>query len=115
MKEFILIFRNAPSGDPVPSPEQLKNISKPWQDWMGSIAAQNKLANRGNRLGVEGATVLPGNVITDGPYAEVKEILGGYIVVKTSSLDEAVELAKGCPILNIGGNVEVRDIVQINV
>jgi len=82
---------------------------------MGSIAAQNKLANRGNRLDFEGATVRPGNVVTDGPYAEIKEILGGYIVVNTASIEEAVELAKGCPILNIGGNVEVRGIVQINL
>ncbi len=82
---------------------------------MGSIAAQNKLANRGNRLDFEGATVRPGNVVTDGPYAEIKEILGGYIVVSTASIEEAIELAKGCPILNIGGNVEVRGIVQINL
>jgi hypothetical protein len=114
MNEFILLFRSAQNGDARPTPEQLKDISKPWQDWMGSIAAQNKLANRGNRLGFEGAAVLPGNVVTDGPYAEVKEILGGYIVVKTASMDEAIELAKGCPILNTGGNVEVRSIVQIN-
>jgi len=114
MKEFLLLFRSAPSGDPKPSPEQLQNITKPWQDWMGSIAAQNKLANRGNRLDFEGATVRPQNVVTDGPYAEVKEILGGYIVVKSGSLKEAIELAKGCPILNMGGNVEVRGIVEMN-
>jgi hypothetical protein len=114
MKEFLLLFRNARSGDAMPSPEQLQNMMKPWQDWMGSIAAQNKLANRGNRLDFGGATVRPGNVVTDGPYAEIKEILGGYIVVNTSSIEEAIELAKGCPILNVGGSVEVRGIIQIN-
>jgi hypothetical protein len=114
MKEFILLFRSASNGDARPSPEQLQNITKPWQDWMGSIAAQDKLASRGNRLSFEGAAVLPGNVVTDGPYAEVKEILGGYIVVKTAGLDDAIELAKGCPILSIGGNVEIRSFVQID-
>ncbi len=115
MKEFLLLFRNARSVDAALSPEQLQNITKPWQDWMGSIAAQNKLANRGNRLDFEGATVRPGNVVTDGPYAEIKEIMLGYSVVKTNTLEEAIELAKGCPVLSQGGNVEVRGIVQINL
>jgi hypothetical protein len=115
MKDFLLLFRSAPSDRPMPSPEELQNISKPWQDWMGSIAAQNKLANRGNRLGFDGATVLPGNVVTDGPYAEIKEILAGYILVNTGSIEEAIELAKGCPILSIGGNVEVRSIIEMNL
>ena len=114
MKEFILLFRNAPSDGPQLTPEQLKDVSKPWQDWIGSIAAQNKLANIGARLGFEGATVKADDVVTDGPYAEIKEILLGYIVVKTDTLEEAIELSKGCPALGMGGNVEVRSIVQMN-
>jgi hypothetical protein len=114
MKEFILLFRNAPSDGPQLTPEQLKDISRPWQDWMGSIAAQNKLANPGSRLGFEGATVKAADVVTDGPYAEIKEILLGYIVVKTDTLEEAIELSKGCPALSVGGNVEVRSIVQMS-
>jgi hypothetical protein len=114
MKEFLLLFRNAPDTQSRPSPEDLQNISKPWQDWMASIAAQGKLADRGNRLGFEGATVR-NNTQTDGPYAEIKEIVLGYTIVNAESLEEAVELAKGCPVISIGGNVEVRDIVQINM
>jgi hypothetical protein len=114
MKEFILLFRNSPSSGPQLTPEQLKDVSKPWQDWIGSIAAQNKLASQGSRLSFEGATVRPGDVVTDGPYAEIKEILLGFIIVKTASIDEAIELSKGCPALKIGGNVEVRPMVQVN-
>jgi hypothetical protein len=115
MKEFLLIFRNAPStGDAALTPEQLKDISKPWQDWMGSIAAQGKLANIGNRLSFDGATV-KADAVTDGPYAEIKEIILGYTLVKTDTQDEAIELAKGCPILSAGGNVEVRYIVPMHV
>src|SRR5476649_2595066 len=99
MKEFILLFRNAASAQPVLSPEELKNVSKPWEDWIGSIAAQNKLANIGARLDFDGATVKPGKVATDGPYAEIKEILLGYIVVKAETLQEAIELANDCPVL----------------
>ncbi|HEY8936239.1 MAG TPA: YciI family protein [Cyclobacteriaceae bacterium] len=48
--------------------------------------------------------------MTDGPYSEIKELIGGYSIVKANSLEEATELAKGCPILTVGGNVEVREI-----
>lgn len=113
MKEFLFIFRrDFSSGDGQLSPEQLQQMTKPWQDWMGSIAAQNKLANSGNRLYSEGKVVKPDNVVTDGPYVEIKEAIGGFITVKADSLDEAAKLAKGCPILRLGGNVEVRGIVE---
>lgn len=114
MKEFLFIFRrDFSSGYSQLSPQQLQAMTKPWQDWMGSIAAQNKLANSGNRLHNEGKVVKPNDVITDGPYVEIKEAIGGYIIVKANSLDEAAELAKGCPILRLGGNVEVRGIVEM--
>jgi hypothetical protein len=66
------------------------------------------------RLGNEGRTVKPGNVITNGPYAEVKEIVGGLSIFRAESIEEALELANNCPILNAGGNVEIRDIIQMN-
>ena len=53
------------------------------------------------------------NIITDGPYAEVKEMVGGYLIVKANTLDEAVEMAKSCPNLIYGGNVEVRSVMSI--
>ena len=115
MKEFVLVFRNVPPpSDVVFTPEQMQNATKPWMDWVGSIAAQDKLASRGARLGFDGATVKP-DVVTDGPYAEIKEILLGFIVVKTETKEEAIALAKGCPVLAQGGNVEVRDIIPVNM
>jgi len=114
MKEFLLIYRNVPpTGDAVPTAEELKEISKPWLDWMGSMGAQNKLANVGNRLGFEGAS-LKGDLVTDGPYAEIKELILGYSIIKTETLAEAIEQAKGCPVLADGGSVEVRAIVPMN-
>lgn len=102
------------SSDPKLSPEQMQAMMKPWQDWMGSLAAQNKLVNSGNRLASEGKVVKPNNIITDGPFVEIKEAIGGYIVIRANTLDEATELSKGCPILTIGGNVEVRTIVPMD-
>lgn len=113
MNEFLLIFRRDAAGQFAMSPEQIQAMMKPWQDWMGSLAAQNKLVSAGNRLQPEGRVVKPGNVVTDGPYVELKEAVGGYTIINASSLEEAAELAKGCPIYSIGGSVEVRAIIPM--
>lgn len=113
MTEFMMIFRNEYNPSFKPSPEQMQASIKQWQDWIGGIAAQGKFVST-NRLGFEGKTLKPNNVIADGPYAEVKEIVGGYILVKANDIDEAMKLAEGCPILNIGGHVEVRNVMTMN-
>lgn len=113
MTEFMMIFRNDYNPSFKPSPEQMQASIKQWQDWIGGIAAQGKFLST-NRLGFEGKILKPNNIIADGPYAEVKEIVGGYILVKANSIDEAMKLAEGCPILNIGGHVEVRNVLKIN-
>jgi len=110
MKDFLLVFRNDYSKQPKASPEEMQAIMKQWMDWIGGIAAQNKLGSPGNPLAAAGKVVRANNVITDGPYTEIKEVLGGYTIVKADTLDEAAGLAKGCPILSFGGNVEVREI-----
>lgn len=115
MKEFLLVFRNENRQPETPmSPEQIQAMMKPWMDWIGSIAAQNKLVAAGNRLEQDGKVIKPGNLVTNGPYVEIKEAIGGYTIVKAASLDEAVELSKGCPILFVGGSVEVRAIVPMD-
>jgi hypothetical protein len=113
MNEFALIFRNDFHPEAGYSPDKLQEIMQQWQTWMGSMAAKGQLANSGHRLGGDGKTVKPSNVITNGPYAEIKEIITGIIVVKAGDINAATEIAKGCPILNAGGNVEVRDIIQM--
>ncbi|MBK9983943.1 MAG: transcription initiation protein [Saprospiraceae bacterium] len=116
MQEFLFVFRRAATNNEPPlSPEQLQSMMKPWQDWIGNIAAQNKLVSAGNRLTSEGRVVKPGNVITNGPYVELKEAIGGYTIVRADSLDEATELSLGCPILNVGGTVEVRTIIPMEI
>jgi hypothetical protein len=114
MNEFLLIFRrDFKISDLQPSPEQLQQTMKEWQNWMGSIAAQNKLVSSGNRLADEGKVVKPGAVVTNGPYVEIKELIGGYIMISAGSLEEATEISKGCPILNVGGSVEVRATIPM--
>lgn len=113
MKEFMMIFHLAYDTTHTPSPEQAQASIKQWQDWIGGIAAQGKFVST-NALSMEGKTLRANNVITDGPYAEVKEMIGGYLIARAENLDEAMKLAAGCPILAIGGNVEVRSIRIIN-
>lgn len=111
MKEFALIFRLKDITDFKPSPEQMQER----MNWLAGIAAQNKLADKGNTLlPVEGSakTVKPGNLVTDGPYTEIKEFISGYVVVKAETIDEAVEMAKANPIFKIGGNIEVREVLR---
>jgi hypothetical protein len=113
MQEFMMIFRHTPNANVQPTPEQIQANIQLWQDWIGGIAAQSKFVST-NQLGRSGKTLKPNNIVSDGPYAEVKEILGGYLIVKAGSLDEAMKLAEGCPILLVGGHVEVRDIIKMN-
>jgi hypothetical protein len=113
MKEFMMIFSSEVNDSFGPSQEQMQSYIPEWMDWFGGIAAQGKIVNA-NRLSFEGKTLKPNNVIADGPYAEVKEIIGGYVIVKANDIDEAMKLAEGCPILYHGGHVEVRSIIPMN-
>ena len=115
MGDFLLVYRNDYSTVPKASPEEMQASTKRWMDWIGGIAAQNKLTDRGNRLVASGKVLKPGNVIADGPYTEIKESIIGYSMVKADTIEEATELAKGCPILKIGGNVEIREVSIMNI
>jgi hypothetical protein len=112
MNEFlIVIHRDLTSKDAKPSPEQMQAAIKPFQDWIGGIAAQNKLVAPPKRWESEGRVVSQNNVVTNGPYAEIKESIGGMIMIRAIDYDEAVEIAKGCPIIQWGAKVEIRRAV----
>jgi hypothetical protein len=112
MDEFMLIFRHE-DGSKIASPEQMQIWMKQTMDWIGGIAAQNKYV-AGNGLLFDDARVVRHNkVVTNGPFGEIKETLGGYMIVKADSVEEAVEFAKGSPILAREGNsMEVRRIAK---
>ena len=110
MKDFLLVYRADYNAMPAGTPEQMEAMTKRWMDWIAGIAKQNKLVDRGNRLTNTGHVIKPNNVVTNGPYTEIKESIGCYSIVKAGSYDEALEIAKGCPILTVGGSMEVREI-----
>ncbi|MEO6669968.1 MAG: YciI family protein [Ferruginibacter sp.] len=114
MKEFLLVYRNDYKLAPTPATaEEGQAEMQKWMDWLGGIAKQNRLTDQGRPLGSAGKVVRANNVVTDGPYTEIKELIGGYSIIKADSFEEAAEIAKGCPILQNGGNVEVRDLVMM--
>ena len=111
MKEFVLIFRLRDHADSKPSPEQVRER----MNLLAGLAAQNKLADKGKSLSISNAkTITSDTIVTDGPYTEIKEFISGYMLVKTETIEEAVELAKGNPILKVGGTVEVREVLAIS-
>lgn len=110
MKDFALLFRQPSYDYSQATAEEMQALDKKWKDWIGGIAAQGKLSGNGTRLATEGKVLKAGGVITDGPFVEIRERLGSFIVVRADSLDEATTLAHGCPAIDAGGSVEIRPI-----
>lgn len=113
MDEFLLIFRrDFSTKDEQPSPDQLQGHLNKWQEWFKDLTANDKLSRPLQRWDNKGKVVTCKGVI-NGPYVEIKESIGGMIFVKAADYDEAAEIAKGCPVLELGGNVEVRKAQRI--
>jgi len=82
-----------------------------WVAWMKDLSAKGHIKDPGHPLADSGRTVRGRQkMVTDGPYAEAKDVVNGFTLIEASDLDEAVELSKGCPILDTGGSVEVRPL-----
>ena len=112
MDEFILIMRH-PDGSKIASPEQMQIWMKQTMDWIGGIAAQNKYVSGNGLLFDDSRVVRHHSVVTNGPFGEIAETIGGFMIVRAESVDEAVGFAKGCPVLQGETNtVEVRRIAK---
>ncbi len=111
MKEYILLFRHENANGKV-SPEQMQIWMKQQMDWVNSIVAKNQFVGGTGLLFDDAKVVDHQKIVTNGPFGDIKETLGGYIVVKAATAEEAAEFAKGAPILQGEGNtVEVRQIM----
>jgi hypothetical protein len=112
MSEFTYLFRGR---DVSASPEQMQKTMQKWLAWFKDLGAKGHLKDPGHPLEHTGKVVSgKQKAVSDGPYAEAKDVVGGYIVVEASDLNQAVELSTGCPILEVGGSVEVRPNQKIN-
>lgn len=108
MKEYMLILRHE-DGSKLVSPEQMQIWMKQTMDWMATIRAKNKFVEGRGFLFDDARVVHFNNVVSEGPYGGRNEKLGGYILVNADSIEEAIDFAKGSPVLQGEGNtVEIR-------
>ncbi len=108
MSDFTFLYRGRETNL---SPEQMQRTMEKWSAWFKELSAKGHIRDIGQPLEHTGKVIAgKQKTIIDGPFAEAKDVVGGFTLVEAIDLDEAVELSKGCPILEIGGSVEVRPI-----
>ncbi len=112
MSEFVFLYRG---GERPASPEEGQQIMQKWVAWFKLLSEGGHVLERGQPLEREGKVVGAGKVVTDGPYPETKDLVGGFTLIKANDLSQAAELAKGCPILDRGGKVEVRPVMKLDM
>lgn len=114
MSEFVFLFRG---GDAIaPSPEEWQQHTKKWMAWMEELTEKGNLKTPGRPLENTGKTVTGrAKIVTDGPFAEVKDLVGGYLLIEAQDIDQAVEISYGCPILERDGVVEVRPVMKLDM
>ncbi len=110
MAKFMFLYRDGNKGPGEPSPEEMQQVLQAWTDWISGGHEAGWMVDGGDALAPEGHVVATGGTVTDGPFAESKELVGGYSMVRADSLEAAVALTKGCPVLDSGGTVEVRQL-----
>jgi hypothetical protein len=112
MAKFIYIFRGGAAQTPGLSPAEMQAHLKRWYTWADALAKEGRHSG-GQPLERSGKTIRGRQrVVTDGPYAESKDLVTGSLVIEAQSIDEAVELASGCPVFEYGGSVEVRPLAS---
>jgi hypothetical protein len=118
MSQFLYLYRmnddarQAAMG----SSEQAQQSMQRWMTWMRDLEARGHLKDRGQPLDRTGKVVRgQQKTVTDGPYTEAKDLVGGFTIVEARDIDEAVQLSHGCPILDGGGSVEVRPVMKMDL
>lgn len=116
MEKFMLLFRGGENhaSNATESKEAAENMQE-WMTWMealgkkGTLVGGEPLQRTGKQVGGRS------KVVTDGPFIEAKEMVGGYLIVNANDINDAVEISKGCPIFNEDGKVEVRPIQKMEM
>jgi hypothetical protein len=115
MEKYMLLFRGSDVYQPGQSPETVQALKQKLMHWVGGLSkegvhvASEPLEPSGKQVSGTKKTV------TDGPFGEAKEIIGGCTIVQAKDINEAVEIAKGCPILESNANIEVRPIQKLEI
>ncbi|QDT40720.1 YCII-related domain protein [Gimesia alba] len=112
MPKFMFVYRGGHEGMEHATPEEMQQVMQVWMDWIQGGVEAGWLLDGGDGLKPEGAIVNADLSVIDGPFTESKELVGGYSMVEAHDLAAAIELAKGSPMPQSGGTVEVRQIMQ---
>jgi hypothetical protein len=113
MSEFVFLYRGG-ERMPATSPEQAQQQMQKWMGWLKELTDKGHVKDPGHPLERTGKLVKGRpTTVTDGPFAEAKDVIGGYTLVHANDLNHAAELTTGCPILDVGGFVEVRPVMRM--
>jgi hypothetical protein len=112
MAKFLFVYRGNPADTSNMPPDQMQQVMQKWGAWIGEAMQKGWMLEPGDALTDEGRVVKT-KVVSDGPFVEAKEIVGGYSVVEAPTIEAAAELAKGCPAVLYGGSVEVRRLAGL--
>jgi hypothetical protein len=108
--KFLFVYRSGKDSRDTMSPEEMQQILKKWNTWITEGLRAGWMLDPGDGLKKEGRLVNAARVVTDGPFVEAKEIVGGFSIIQADNIDAAAEYARGCPVLLRGGTVEVRPL-----
>src|ERR1044071_476626 len=114
MKEFLLLFRGGDIDGLNESPEKWQAHMQQWMKWMSDLSAQGSLV--GAQPLAQTGKIITGNKkgVSDGPFMEGKEMVGGYLILRARDYDDAVTISKACPVLIFDdGIVEIREIQEL--
>ena len=114
MANFLFVYRGNPEAMATMPPEQIQQHLDKWRAWIGQAMQEGWMLDPGDALQSEGK-VVKAKLITDGPFVESKDVVGGYSIIQSDSMNAAATLAKGCPALLTGGSVEVRELAGYGV
>ena len=117
MSEFLYLYRRTGNAMATLSPERSQQMMQKWMSWLKDLAEKGHIKDQGQPLERAGKLVTgKQKTVTDGPFAEAKDVIGGYTLVLARDLDQAAELSKGCPVFELdGGAVEVRPIMKMSL
>jgi hypothetical protein len=118
MSDFVFLYRSTPEQhrEAMGSPERAQQSMTKWRAWFDDMARKGHVKNTGQPLERVGKVVKTREkTITDGPYAETKDVIGGFTIIEAADIDQAARLAAGCPILDGGGSVEVRPVMKMEM
>lgn len=111
-KKFLFVYRDATTAK-MPSPEQMQDLLARWGAWIEKFMKLGQLVDPGDALQPTGKLLRPNGVITDGPFVEAKELLGGFSVVQVDTYDQALAIAKECPAHTDGSSIEIREMAGL--